>query len=210
MKYFLPFLFFLCSIQVYAQEVLENNPPSLKWYQIKAPHFKVIYPEGFEQQAQRVTNTLEHIYEPEAKSLGVRPRKISVVLQNQSSISNGFVTMIPRRSEFYTMPPQDYNFGGTNDWLDQLATHEYRHIVQFQRSITGFNKALYYLFGPATLTAMAITAVPQWFWEGDAVATETAFTHSGRGRIPNFGLLMRSNLQEGSVFNYHKQYLRSY
>jgi hypothetical protein len=211
MKYVIPFLFCLGVIQgSYAQEVLENNPPSLKWYQIKSPHFKVIYPAGFEQQAQRVTNTLEHIYEPEAKSLGVRPRKISVVLQNQSSISNGFVTMIPRRSEFYTMPPQDYNFGGTNDWLDQLATHEYRHIVQFQRAITGFNKALYYLFGPATLTAMSITAVPQWFWEGDAVATETAFTHSGRGRIPNFGLLMRTNLQEGRVFNYHKQYLRSY
>jgi hypothetical protein len=211
MKHLIPFLFCLGAMQgAFAQEVLENNPPSLKWYQIKSPHFKIIYPAGFEQQAQRVTNTLEHIYEPEAKSLGVRPRKISVVLQNQSSISNGFVTMIPRRSEFFTMPTQDYNFGGTNDWLDQLATHEYRHIVQYQRSITGFNKALYYVFGPATLTAMSITAVPQWFWEGDAVATETAFTHSGRGRIPNFGLLMRTNLQEGRVFNYHKQYLRSY
>jgi hypothetical protein len=211
MKYLLSFVLCLLAIQVVqGQEVLENNPPSLKWYRIKSPHFKVIYPKGFEQQAQRVTNTLEHIYEPEAKSLGVRPRRIPVVLQNQSSVSNGFVTMIPRRSEFYTMPPQDYNFGGTNDWLDQLATHEYRHVVQFERALTGFNKALYYLFGPATLTAMSITAVPQWFWEGDAVATETAFTHSGRGRIPNFGLLMRTNLQEGRVFNYHKQYLRSY
>jgi len=45
---------------------------------------------------------------------------------------------------------------------------------------------------------------------GDAVATETAFTPSGRGRISNFDLVLRTNLQEGRVFNYNKQYLRSY
>src|SRR6185436_13595979 len=98
----------------------------------------------------------------------------------------------------------------TNDWLNQLVTHEYRHIAQFDRANTGFNRALYYLFGPATLSAMSIVSVPKWFWEGDAVATETAFTHSGRGRIPNFGLVLETNLREGRVFNYNKQYLRSY
>ena len=201
---------FLSICVVEGQEVLTNNPPSVKWYRVNTPHFKVLYPEGFEQQAQRMANTLEHIREPESNSMSIKPKRISVILQNQSSISNGFVSLIPRRSEFYTMPPQDYNFSGTNDWLDQLATHEYRHIVQFDKANTGFNRVLYTLFGPATLAAMSLVAAPQWFWEGDAVATETAFTHSGRGRIPNFGVLFRTNLQEGRVFNYHKQYLRSY
>ena len=211
MKYVLLFFFCLVFLNfLNAQEVLENNPPSVKWYRVNTPNFKVLYPKGFEEQAQRVANTLEHIRDAESKSMGVRPKKISVILQNQSSISNGFVSIVPRRSEFFTMPPQDYNFGGTIDWLDQLATHEYRHIVQFERANTGFNRMLYTLFGPATLSAMATSAVPQWFWEGDAVATETAFTHSGRGRIPNFGLVFRTNLQEGRVFNYSKQYLRSY
>ncbi len=210
MKFAMVFFIGLSLNFAHAQEVLKNNPPSVKWYRVNTPHFRVLYPKGFEEQAQRVANTLEHIREPESKSLGVRPKKISIILQNQSSISNGFVSIVPRRSEFYTMPPQDYNFGGTNDWLDQLATHEYRHVVQFERANTGFNRVLYYLFGPATLSAMAITSVPQWFWEGDAVAAETAFTHSGRGRIPNFGLVLRTNLQEDRVFNYNKQYLRSY
>src|SRR5688572_6374118 len=211
MKYWPAFLLFLLSAHlIHAQEVLENNPPSVKWYRVKTPHFKVLYPKGFEEQALRVANTLEHIHDAESRSIGAKPRKFSVILQNQSSVSNGFVSLIPKRSEFYTMPPQDYNFSGTNDWLDQLATHEYRHMTQFERSNTGFNKVLYYLFGPATLAAMATSSVPQWFWEGDAVATETAFTHSGRGRSPNFGAVFRTNLQEGRVFNYNKQYLRSY
>lgn len=209
----LPFILILSvfsSTSIFGQEVLENNPPSVKFYKINTPHFKVLYPNGFEAEAQRMANTLEHIYLPEAQSMGAKPRKISVILQNQSSLSNGFVALTPRRSEFYTMPTQDYNFLGTNDWLDQLAVHEYRHVVQYQQANSGFNRVLYYAFGPATLAAMASISVPNWVWEGDAVATETAFTHSGRGRIPNFGLLLRTNLREGRTFSYNKQYLRSY
>ncbi len=111
------FLFFV-SVSAWSQIVLENNPPSLKWYQVNTPHFRVLYSGGFEVQAQRVANSLEHIREAEAKSLGSVPRKISVILQNQSAVSNGFVSILPRRSEFYAMPTQDYNFIGTNDWLD--------------------------------------------------------------------------------------------
>ena len=192
------------------QTILENNPTNLRWYKVKTPHFNVLYPRGFETQAQRMANTLEHIREAESNSLGTVPRKISVILQNQSAISNGFVSMFPRRSEFYTMPSQNYNFGGTNDWLNLLASHEYRHIVQYQHATRGFNKMLFYLFGNPTFSGMAHAAAPDWFWEGDAVATETAFTPGGRGRIPNFSLLFRTNLLEGRTFNYHKQYLRSY
>src|SRR6478752_1171186 len=80
-----------------AQTVLENNPTFLKWKQIQTPHFRVLFPDGFD------------IHAPEAKTMGETPRRISVILQNQSSQSNGFVSYLPRRSEFYTMPAQDYN-----------------------------------------------------------------------------------------------------
>ena len=212
MRYSLLVLFLFAPTLLLAQDgiVNENNPPSLKWYQVNTNHFRVLYPKGFETQAQRMANTLEHIHEPESRTMGASPRKISVVLQNQSAVSNGFVSITPRRSEFYTMPSQNYNFLGNNDWLNLLASHEYRHMVQFQHATRGFNRAFYYLFGANVLAGMSYVAAPQWFWEGDAVATETAFTQSGRGRIPNFDLLFRTNLQEGRTFNYHKQYLRSY
>lgn len=205
-------IFCFLSIRAHAQQsvVLETNQAGLKWYQVNTPNFRILYPIGFEVQAQRMANTLETLRGPESKTMGVAPKKISVILQNQSSISNGFVTLAPRRSEFFTMPTQNYNFAGTNDWLDGLAVHEYRHMAQFQRSITGFNKLLYYTLGQQATAGMAFAAAPQWFWEGDAVAAETAFTHSGRGRIANFDLLFRTNAVEGRTFNYHKQYLRSY
>ena len=201
----------VCQV-VLAQEtvVSETNAPSVKWFQVNTPNFRLLYPQGFDAQAQRMANTLETIREPEARTIGSLPRKISIILQSQSALSNAFVTITPRRAEFYAMPPQNYNFGGTNDWLNLLATHEYRHMAQFQHATRGFNKALKYVLGYNVLAGMAYVGAPQWFWEGDAVATETAFTASGRGRIPNFDLVLRTNLQEGRVFNYNKQYLRSY
>ena len=204
-------LFLFCTVvSARAQNVLENTPPSIKWYQVTTPNFRVLYTDGFETQAQRVANSLEHIRETGAKSLGSEPRRMSFILQNHSSVSNGFVSMLPRRSEFYAMPTQDYNFIGTNDWLDLLTVHEYRHVVQYQHATRGFNKAIYYLFGGISLAGMAQAAAPSWFWEGDAVVSETALTPSGRGKIPNFGLLMKTNILEGRKFNYQKQYLRSY
>lgn len=212
MRYRILLSILLCPALVLAQETIvqDNNPPSLKWLQVNTAHFRVLFPKGFETQAQRMANTLEHIHEPESKTMGASPKKISVILQNQSAISNGFVSITPRRSEFYAMPTQNYNFQGNNDWLNLLAAHEYRHIVQFQHANRGINRLAQYVFGNNVLAGLAYVGAPQWFWEGDAVATETAFTPSGRGRIPNFELLFRTNLLEGRTFNYHKQYLRSY
>lgn len=212
MKSILCVAFCLIGINCLAQEgaVTATNPASIKWNQINTENFRLLFPRGYESQAQRVANTLETIREPESKTIGSLPSKITVVLQNQSALSNAFVSITPRRAEFYGMPPQDYNFIGTNDWLNLLASHEYRHMAQFQHATRGFNKIFKYAFGYNVLAGMSYVAAPQWFWEGDAVATETAFTRSGRGRVPNFDLVFRTNLQEGRVFNYHKQYLRSY
>ncbi|MGC4020848.1 MAG: hypothetical protein QM734_02340 [Cyclobacteriaceae bacterium] len=157
-----------------------------------------------------MANTLEAIREPESKTMNGLWNRVTLVLQNQSAVSNGFVSMTPKRSEFYAMPTQNYNFVGTNDWLNMLASHEYRHVAQFKHARRGFNKIFFYGLGFNAFAGTSSAAAPQWFWEGDAVATETAFTPSGRGKIPNFDLVFRTNLMEGRTFNYHKQYLESY
>lgn len=190
--------------------ILDQNPTGLKWYQINTPKFRVVYPKGFESEAQRMANTLQTIYGPVSRSLEKEPRPISIVLQNQTAISNGFVTLTPRRSEFFTTPPQDYNLLGTNDWLNLLAVHEFRHVVQFDKALTGFTKGVYYIFGGNGLSLIANLSVPGWFWEGDAVGAETALTSSGRGRMPNFSLELRTYLLEKGAFSYSKAYLGSY
>src|SRR5690606_12641217 len=51
--------------------------------------------------------------------------------------------------------------------------------------------------------------LPTWFYEGDAVTTETLFSKGGRGRIPSFEMNLRANLLEGKSFSYQKNYLGS-
>lgn len=203
-------LFGFVSFALNAQVVLENDPASARWYRLESPHFHILYVRGFEAQAQRVANNLETIYKPESKTMGVVTKTVPLVLHNLTATSNGFVTMSPPTSEFFAMPSQDYNFTGTLDMLDMLSVHEYRHVVQYTRARTGFSKWLYYGLGPAAFNGMTDVSVPYWFFEGDAVATETAFTRGGRGRIPEFAMLLRTNLLEGRRISYNQQYLGSY
>lgn len=202
--------FFITAQSFCQNDILDTNKPGLKWYQINTENFRIVFEGGNLSEAQRIANTMETLYKPVSMSLGVTPKKISIILQNYQAISNGFVTQTPRKSEFYTMPAQDYNFLGLLDWMDLLSVHEFRHVVQFDKSLTKFNKGIFYLLGYNAASSMAHIAVPEWFWEGDAVVIETALTRGGRGRIPNFGIQMRANTLERGIFDYHRQYLRSF
>lgn len=210
---FLFFIFFwICLFPAgWSQtSLLNNNPPSVKWERIRSEHTDIIYPKPAARDAQRLAQTMDALYEPVSYSLGARPHRISIILQNQNAISNGFVTLSPRRSEFYYMPPQRHTFLGTNDWLELLAVHEFRHVVQFEKGKRGLIDLAHTAFGQNVRAFLGNIAVPLWFWEGDAVALETVMTPSGRGRQPEFDMLFRANLLERGGFNYHKQYLRSF
>lgn len=204
-------LLLLTTVTANAQSlpVLEQTPTRLRWFRLTTPHFRVLYPAGFYTTAQRTAQRLESLYEPVSASLNRRPRSISVLLQNQTTSSNGFVTLFPRRSEFFAAPPQDPGLLGTLDWLDLLAVHEYRHVVQNDKALQGYGRVLYTLLGNTGLQVPLLT-VPDWFAEGDAVSNETLLSTSGRGRIPNFDLGMRANLLSGKRFNYQKAVGGSY
>ncbi|WP_046244910.1 hypothetical protein [Hymenobacter terrenus] len=182
--------------------VLTQNPPSLRWNEVRTPHFRVLYAGSIDSAAQRTAARLEQLHGPGVTTLGVSPRPISVVMQNQTTVPNGFVTFLPRHAEFFTTPQQGLGLG-TVDWLDGLAVHEFRHVGQFEKARQGIGKVLGPLFGDGAL-GIAAVGVPQWFFEGDAVGTETALTRSGRGRIPNFNVGLRANLLAGRRYSYQK------
>ncbi|MBX0291418.1 hypothetical protein K3G63_13285 [Hymenobacter sp. HSC-4F20] len=183
--------------------VLDQVPASVRWYEVRTPHFRVLYPEGFAERARRTAHRLEQVHEPGGASLGLAARPVTVVLQTRTTVGNGFVTLLPRRSEFYTTFPQDPFLAGTLDWLDELTVHEYRHVVQYDKAHRGVGQVGYLLGGYGGL-GLTTLGVPDWFAEGDAVGTETALTRSGRGRIPNFDAYLRANLLAGRHYSYAK------
>ena len=169
---------------------------------MRTPHFRVLYAGGIDSASQRTAARLEQLHTADVATLGVNPRSITVVMQNQTTVPNGFVTFLPRHAEFFTTPQQGFGLG-TVDWLDGLVVHEFRHVGQFEKGRQGIGRVLGPLLGDGALGVAAL-GVPQWFFEGDAVGTETALTRSGRGRIPSFNVGLRANRLSGRTYGYQK------
>lgn len=180
-----------------------QNPPGIKWRQINTENFQILYPSPLEKEAQRMANTFDYMINKISRSLNKKPRSITIILQNQTVESNGFVQLAPRRSEFYATPGQEFDY---QDWLNSLAIHELRHVVQFDK-LTGGMKAP--LFESLAFAIFGIS-LPAWFFEGDAVLTETILSKAGRGRQPSWEMPLRANLLNGRDFSYSKNYLGSY
>jgi Tol biopolymer transport system component len=182
------------------------EPASVRWRQIHTEHFRIIFPVDAAAEGQRAANTLEYIYKADGKTLNNYPAKIPVVLHNRTAFSNGFVTWTPKRSELFLTPPQD-NYA--HDWLEQLALHEYRHVVQTDKLNQGFTRAAGFVVGQQAVGAVS-GLLPQWFLEGDAVVTETALSNSGRGRNPAFEMPLRTIALSGKYHSYDKALFGSY
>ncbi|WP_316800652.1 hypothetical protein [Pedobacter frigidisoli] len=179
-----------------------QNPLSVKWSYISSGGFNIIYPRELEKEAQRMSNTLPLIYPRVGLSLQQQKTSVPLILQNRGTIANGFVQLAPRKSEFFATPPQYFD---SQDWLNNLAVHELRHVAQFDK-LTGtqtnpFPELVYFAYFGA--------GIPTWFFEGDAVVNETALTESGRGRQPNWIMPFRASILEGEKFSYSKAYFGS-
>src|SRR5690606_13404551 len=101
--------------------------------------------------ATRVINLLEHYRDEVSFDYKVDVEKITLILHDKTSDSNGFVTLGPRRSEWY-MNPALFRELGSTEWYNTLSVHEFRHVVQFQKMTERFNRFFYFIFGDSGLS----------------------------------------------------------
>jgi Tol biopolymer transport system component len=189
---FIPFLF-IATINSYSQFTeTGQDPSSVSWRQINTEKFRLVYDSCFEKEAQRIASIIDYSSQLTGNTLHQGHKKIPILIHNHSVISNGSVTLVPKRMEFFIVPPQDMDAQG---WFELLAIHEGRHWSQMNRFDRGTISALRILFGESLWGASAGQA-HMWFLEGDAVTTETALTKAGRGRLPSFEMGIRAHIIE--------------
>ncbi|MBV5315744.1 MAG: hypothetical protein JZU47_20770 [Prolixibacteraceae bacterium] len=184
-----------------------QDPSQIKWRQINTIYFQVIYPEEFEKEAQRMLFVLDKVYDYGSKSLNFRPHKISVVLHTRTVKSNGLMAWAPKRIELFTTPHQQIY---AQDWLEQLAIHEFRHLVQVDKMQSELPGLVKVILGEQAAAIIVGAYLPFWFLEGDAVVTETALSKAGRGRMASFSMEYRAQLIEKGKYSFDKAYLGSY
>lgn len=204
-----PVHFFILPVLLVAATVCRaqqfgGNPPSVKWNQVNTPEVKVIFPVGMDSTGRRVADIIHRMSSAVLPTIGYRQKQISIVLQNQTTVSNAYVGLAPFRSEFYLTPEQNSFDIGSLNWADQLAIHEYRHVQQYNNFNVGLSKGLHVIFGEGGQALGNELAIPNWFFEGDAVYNETHVSTQGRGRIPYFFNGYRALWAAGKNYSYMK------
>jgi hypothetical protein len=181
-----------------------GNPPSVKWEQINLAPAKVIFPVGLDSAGRLVANIILQMNGAIKGTIGPKQKQISILMQNQTTIANGYVGLAPFRSEFYLTPEQNSFDLGSLSWPEQLAIHEFRHVQQYNNFNVGVSHILKIMFGEGGQAVANDLAIPNWFFEGDAVFNETHVSMQGRGRLPFFLNGMRILWADGRDYSYAK------
>ncbi|SFT08130.1 hypothetical protein [Sphingobacterium wenxiniae] len=186
-------------------QIIENDQPHfrIKWKQINEQNFQLIFPDVYENTALKLADILEVYIQQNSKHFHKKPRKITLILQGNHLSQNGYVQLAPRKSELYPVPSSTAD---NQEWLPNLALHELRHVAQFDK-LTGKIKGPF--FEQLALALYGLN-LPAWYFEGDAVQSETMFSEGGRGRLPSWEMPIRANILSGRNYGFNKYVLGSF
>ncbi len=180
------FFFLLFSFSIGRAQQFGGEPSSVKWKQVNTDTVRIIFPHGLDSIAKRIAAITSKEQQQYSNTIGNRLHKISIVLHNQTTFSNAFVALGPWHSEFSLTPPQNAFELSALSWNDLLSIHEYRHAEQYSNFNVGLSHTMKILFGENGQALANAAAIPDWFFEGDAVYNETLLSEQGRGRLPLF------------------------
>jgi hypothetical protein len=193
-----------CSAYFCSGQIFGGTAPSVKWSQINTPQSRIIFPKGLDSVANKIAENIYFIAPATLPSIGAKTKKVNIVLRNLGLTSNGYVSLMPFRSELYLTPPQNAFELGSTPWPDLLSAHEYRHVQQYNNFDVGLSHLLKVIFGYGGQALGNEAAVPDWFFEGDAVYIETNVSHQGRGSLPYFFNGFRALARGGKNYSWMK------
>lgn len=169
-----------------AQDFWDYNHAELNWYSYNTEHFTVHYHEGTERTALLVGKIAEDIHPHLTGLYNFEPKnRIHFVIKDTDDYSNGGAFFFDNKIEIFASN-LDYVMRGTRNWLRDVVTHEYAHMISIQKMIktnTTFPYGFFQLFGyekerrkdvvrgfPNTLISYPISSInlPVWFAEGTA------------------------------------------
>lgn len=186
--------------QIYDNEQAHSSE---QWRSIDTQNFRLIFPKDFEPAAQNLAKELGTFMLKQGNALGVKPKKITFIIQGNHIYQNGYVQLAPRKSELYPVPSSTAD---NQEWLPNLALHELRHVAQFDK-LTGRIKGPF--FEQLALALFGLN-LPAWYFEGDAVLSETIYSSGGRGRLPSWEMPIRANILSGKNYSFSKYVIGSY
>jgi Tol biopolymer transport system component len=102
--------------------------PSLKWKTIDTEHFRVHYHQGAEWTAQMVAEIAEEIYPHITGLYNYEPGIVDFIIKDTEDYANGAAYYYDNKVEIWATN-LEFGLRGTTEWLRNVVTHEYTHIV---------------------------------------------------------------------------------
>lgn len=114
----------------------DYSHPQLNWRTIETPHFTVTYhkdsyngEKGTERSARIAAKVAEEVYPAITALYNFEPDgKVNIFLKDMHDYSNGAAYFFENRIEIWS-PALEFELRGQHDWLRNVITHEFTHIV---------------------------------------------------------------------------------
>ena len=179
----------LCLMLSWTSASFAQNHPELAWQVVETEHFRIFYHEGLDRAAARAARIAEAAYAPITELYGYAPDgRVRIVLKDHDDYANGAAFFYQDTIEIWaTSLDHDFDLRGSSDWLRNVITHEFAHIISLGAARKGVQRvpALYLqYFGyqreknrpdiligyPDVIASYPVmgTVVPMWLAEGAA------------------------------------------
>lgn len=159
--------------------------PELEWKTITTPHFTVSYHEGAERSARIAATIAEDVYQPITELYNHDPGTVNIIIKDTDDYSNGGAYFFENKLEIWA-PALEFSLRGQHNWLRNVITHEYTHIVtlsaamKFGTTVPAFYLQIFgyeqvrrpdVLYGfPNVLVSYPFSGIQFPFWLAEGVA----------------------------------------
>ena len=101
------------------------------WYTIEGKHVYVHFHEGTERTAKVIAKIADEVWEPITSLYEYEPEKVHYVIKDKDDYSNGATYFFDNKIEIWASA-LDFDLRGTHNWLRNVISHEFTHMVQIQ------------------------------------------------------------------------------
>ncbi|MCU7495079.1 MAG: biopolymer transporter Tol [Ignavibacteria bacterium] len=193
--------------------------PELNWLTLKGEHVQVHYHEETERTARAILKIADEVWGPITSLYQYEPETVHFVVKDIDDYSNGATYFFDNKIEIWSSA-LDFDLRGTHNWLRNVISHEFTHMVQIQSAMKlGRTLPAFYfqfmnyedkrrpdiLYGFPNVIAsypIATINVPAWFAEGSAQYMRKEFNYDNWDSHRD--MILRSYALEGGMMTWNQ------
>ncbi|MDQ3000287.1 MAG: hypothetical protein M3Y08_03360 [Fibrobacterota bacterium] len=156
---------------------LNRNEAHIDWRTTETEHFRFHYPAHLESVSGYIGAIAEGVAEEKMKRYQIRlPNKVEFIIR-EDIFSNGWANSLQNTMTVW-VSDWDFPIRSTHNWLKDVVTHEFAHLVSIQSSskfpspiqglVLGYQDYYNEAVQSSAATIIPFTHQPNWFAEGVA------------------------------------------